>query len=405
MPERDLIPHPAHTSKGLMRMPVGRQNPGPLWVDGSIALRVRDKKQRTWRTVKIRHPHAVIGRHPAADLVIDRPDVADHHVFLFLDARGLFGVDLRTDRGTRFAGTLADAAWLGSGDLIEVGDHTIEVIQLRVDGAIVSGPLADDDPLGLVEPAAGKPASELILRPVDDPNANWAIGSSLVFLGRGPACAVRLDDPEIGLTHSALLRTASAAYLIQFPGETSILNDRRPAPAVRLAEADILTVGASSLRVQTGEPGGAVPRNFADLSARLEMAVGPDYLPDVELAFGHHPIPDGNPVDYPALLGRLQAETAAIIGVLLRRIEALDDEMAALRDRLDAGERDQARHPAAPPIEPLRWDLIPPAEADPLASTRSGAWLVERLRELEAERQTTWSNLVGRMGPNRNPEA
>ena len=405
MLQRDLIIHPAQTSKGLMRMPVGRHNPGPLWVDGSIALRVRDKKQRTWRTVKIRHPYAVIGRHPAADLMIDRADVADHHVFLFLDARGLFGVDLRTDHGTRFAGTLIDASWLGSGDLIEVGDHTIEIIQLRVNGAIVSGPLANDDPLGLTDQEHGNPNAGLTLRPINDPNANWAIGSSLVFLGRGPACAVQLDDPEIGLTHSALLRSQSAAYLIQFPGETTYLNDH-PAPgAIRLSDTDILTIGSVSLLVQLhGMDVSIRPQNLADLASQVEMAVGPNSLADVELTFGHHTIPNGNPVDYPSLLGRLQAETAAIIGVLLRRIEALDQEMADLRDRLDADDQSRPRQPTIPQVEPLRWDLIPSPDLDANSSAESGAWLVDRLRQLETERQTTWSNLVGRMSPNRNPE-
>ena len=139
---------------------------------------------------------------------------------------------------------------------------------------------------------------------------------------------------------------------------------------------------------------------LADLADRLEVAVGPDALTDVEFAFGHHPIPDGNPVDYPSLLGRLQAETAAIIGVLLRRIEALDEEMSALRDRLDAS--DQTRGPAPPPVEKLRWELIPQPETDPSGPAESGAWLVDRLHQLETERQSAWSNLITKITPGKN---
>ena len=245
MPHRDLILAPNPTAKGLMRMPVGRHNAGPLWVDGSIALRVRDKRQRSWRMVKVRHPYAVIGRHSQADLVINRPDVAEHHVFLFLDARGLFGVDLRTDRGTRFAGSIGEAAWLGAGDLIEVGDHAIEIVQLRVNGAVLDGPLADDNPLGLIEPTDGKPPVDLTLRLLDESQANWSIGSSLVFLGRGPACAVALDDESIGLTHSALLRAGPGAYLVQFPGEIARLNDDLAPAAVRLTDDDVVTIGGT----------------------------------------------------------------------------------------------------------------------------------------------------------------
>lgn len=397
---RDLILDSDHYSKGLMRMPGGRNNLGPLWVDGSIALRVRDRKQRSWRMVKIRHPYAVVGRHPRSDLVIDRPDVAEHHVFLFLDPRGLFGVDLRTDAGTRFAGTEAEAAWLGSGDLIEVGDQTIEVIQLRVNGAILSGPLSNDDPLGLVEPTGAAFRHDLTLRLLDDPNANWSIGSALVFLGRGPACAVQLADRDLGPTHSAILRDGPAVYLIPFPGEAARVNDQDAPAAVRLADADVVTIGRDSLLIQTHEivaPGPSAP--FENLATRLEMAVGPDHFTDVGFAFDAHqanPSHHGGPIDYPALIGRLQAETAALVAVLLRRIEALDEEMAALRDRLDAD--DQARtQDTRPPIEKLRWDLIPQAEIEAAPPGQAGVWLVERLRELETERRTTWSNVLNRI--------
>ena len=386
-----------------MRMPVGRHNSGPLWVDGSIALRVRDRKQRSWRMVKIRHPYAVIGRHPKSDLVIDRPDVSEHHVFLFLDARGLFGVDLRTDRGTRFAGTGAEASWLGSGDLIEVGDHVIEVIQLRVNGSIHSGTLSDDDPLGLVDPSAGPLQSDLTLRLLSDSNANWSIGSSLVFLGRGPACAVQLSDESIGATHSAILRDGSAVYLINFPGEMARINETISPPAARLADSDIVAIGADSLLVQTHEIPSAVSSHpFETLVSRLEMAVGQHDDPDANFSYENHRAmhnPGAGPIDYPALIGRLQAETAALVAVLLRRIEALDEEMASLRDRMAAGELDRAES-AEVPIEKLRWDLIP--QADPgtaNAQGQSGFWLVNRLHELETERRTTWSNLLSRITP------
>lgn len=387
-----------------MRMPVGRNHSGPLWVDGSIVLRVRDKRHRAWRMVKVRRPYAVLGRHPKADLVVDREGVADHHVFLFLDSRGLFGVDLRTDRGTRFAGTDAEASWLGSGDLIEVDDTTIEVIQLRVNGSVVSGPLSNDDPLGLIDSGSNNRHADLTLQLLDVPNANWSIGSSLVFLGRGLACAVRLTDEQIGATHSAILRHGSAVYLVNFPGETSRINDCAVPSAMRLSESDVLSIGHDSLLVQTHEPTSPPePAHFENLVSRLEMAVGQESFADVGFSFEHHrQLHETNPVDYPALIGRLQAETAALVAVLLRRLEALDEEMAVLRDRLDAEDRDKVRS-SAPPVEKLRWDLIPPSDPDAENISRSGFWLLDRLRELETERRTTWSNLINRIGSSKPP--
>ena len=403
---RDLFPIPDLNSsaKGLMRMPVGRHNSGPLWVDGSIVLRVRDKKHRAWRMVKVRRPYAVVGRHPKADLVIDRDDVADHHVFLFLDSRGLFGVDLRTDRGTRFAGSDAEASWLGSGDLIEVGDSTIEVIQLRVNGSVVSGPLSNDDPLGLVDASTRKPRQDLTLQLLDDPGANWSIGSSLVFLGRGPACAVHLADDQVAATHAAILRDGSAVYFLNFPGEISRINGEAAGPAVRLSDSDVLAIGDDSLLVRTHELSSAPgPDHFESFATRLETVVGPDHFADAGFSFeDHRLIRETNPVDYPALIGRLQAETATLVAILLRRIEALDEEMASLRDRLDAEDREKVRA-TGPPVEKLRWDLIPPPDPEAENGPKSGFWLVDRLRELETERRATWSNLLSRIGPRKPP--
>lgn len=381
-------------------MPAGRPTSGPLWVDGSIALRIRDKKQRSWRMIKIRHPYAVLGSHPRADLAISRDGVATAHVFLFLDERGLYGVDLRTERGTRFAGSDAEAAWLGSGDLIEVGDHVIEILQLRVNGAVLSHALSDDDPLGVMVDPSHNTRHDLTLRLLDEPQSNWSIGSSLVFLGSGPACAVAVGGEAGGATNSALFRTGSGTYLIQFPGETTRINHESAPRAARLTDGDVLTIGADSLLIQTVEVADAptISGPYDNLLSRLELAVGPDSFADIDFAFGNHRhSATVNPVDYPALIGRLQAETAALVAVLLRRIESLDDEMAQLRDQMAQLLERSEEQAAGPLVEKLRWDLIPtdPAAAEP--GDQSGEWLVERMRSLEAERQSAWTNLLSRL--------
>lgn len=381
-------------------MPAGRHNSGPLWVDGAITLRVRDRRQRAWRTVRIRTPHAVIGSHPDADLVVPRDDVAGAHAFLFLDERGLFGVDLRTDSGTRFAGSEAEAAWLGSGDLIEVGDQVIEVLQLRVGGAIHRHALAEDDPLGPHNDLSGNSPPDLTLRLLDGPSATWSIGSSLLFLGPGPACAVPVGDPADGATHAALFRSGNAAYLIPFPGVPVRINHESAGTATRLSDGDILAFGPHSLLVQTealpeAPPGG----QYDQLVNRLELAVGPDTFADIEFTFGdHRPTLVDQPIDYPALIGRLQAETAALVAVLLRRIETLDDEMSLLRDQMARLLGPDGGRAQAAPVEKLRWDLIEQSSPGAQAARESGAWLIERMRILEAERQSTWSSLMSRLG-------
>ena len=145
---------------------------------------------------------------------------------------------------------------------------------------------------------------------------------------------------------------------------------------------------------------------FENLVTRLEMAVGQNgsTVTDVEFFLEHHrQVHETNPVDYPSLIGRLQAETAALVAILLRRIEALDEEMAVLRERLDTEDREKTRT-NGPPVEKLRWDLIPPSDPEAKTTAESGSWLIDRLRQLEAERQTTWTNLVGRISPQKSAD-
>ena len=157
---------------------------------------------------------------------------------------------------------------------------------------------------------------------------------------------------RLGISEYASVVTSPA--IITRPVVTSV------STATRLADGDLLTVGSHSLLVQTDAlPETSQTGRFDQLVTRLELAVGPDHFSDLDFAFGdHRPAVVDQPIDYPALIGRLQAETAALVAVLLRRIEALDEEMALLREQMShlLGSGPGSNPPA--PIEKLRWDLI-----------------------------------------------
>ena len=93
-------------------MAVGGEVRGPLWVDGQFTVRVRGPERETGRIVRIRRPFALIGQIPGAGIRIDDLGVDGRHALLILDRRGIFGVDLLTRTGTRFAGSACGTAWL-----------------------------------------------------------------------------------------------------------------------------------------------------------------------------------------------------------------------------------------------------------------------------------------------------
>src|ERR1700727_548907 len=163
-------------------MAVGKEVRGPLWVDGQFTVRLRGPGPEPGRIVRIRRPFALIGQIPGADIRIDDPSVDDRHALLLLDRRGIFGVDLLSRTGTRFAGAEAASAWLGAGDILEIAGRRVEWLRLLIDGSPVEAPLSDDDLLGDSPGLVG-----LTLEPLDSPAPPWMLGSALAFVGCGDA--------------------------------------------------------------------------------------------------------------------------------------------------------------------------------------------------------------------------
>ena len=197
-------------------MAVGKEVRGPLWVDGRFTVRVRGPGPEPGRVIRVRRPFALIGQIPGADIRIDDPAVDGRHAFLLLDRRGIFGVDLLTRTGTRFAGAASASAWLGAGDVLEVAGRRVELLQLRVDGTPIDPPLANVD---LLADADASGLVELTLEPLDSTGPPWMLGSALAFVGRGEACAIRIENASASRTHCLSPRMANGS-----------LRDRPPRP-------------------------------------------------------------------------------------------------------------------------------------------------------------------------------
>ena len=385
-------------------MAVGKEIRGPLWVDGQFTVRVRGPGPEPGRIVRIRRPFALIGQIPGADIRIDDQAVDGRHAVLLLDRRGVFGVDLLTRSGTRFAGAASASSWLGAGDVIEIAGRRVELLQLRVDGDAIDPPLSVDDPLGDSPDLVG-----LTLEPLDRDGPPWMLGSALAFVGRGDACAIRIENASASGTHCALLRGPSSAHVIDLLGRRTLVNERAVDGASALLDGDVLTVGQARFSVRLDPPASDSrphpdpiigsdrdrdqPSTSTTLARRSDALEGPAGGPREALIAmlldGLQPGLDAANLEVLDVLRRFQADTATLLEAQIDRIESLNREIATLREEV----RGRQGAPE-PPAEPLRLDLTPPR---PSPSGESATWLITRLSTLETESRSAWKDLLNRV--------
>jgi pSer/pThr/pTyr-binding forkhead associated (FHA) protein len=364
-------------------MVAGKEDRASLWIDGRLTVRLRGPGPEPGRILRIRRPFALIGRMPGADIRIDDAGVDDRHALLLLDRRGVFGVDLRSRTGTKFAGGEADSAWLGPGDLAEIAGHRVELLEIRIDGVAVDPPLADDDLLGDCPGLVG-----LTLEPIDVDAPPWMLGSALAFVGGGEACAIRVEDPSASQTHCALLRDRTSAYVITLLSGQTFLNDEPVLEAATLADGDVLTVGHARFAVRLEGPTtsrlpAVIPRDGREVATDQRGAM---------VAMIVEAIGGGRNTSSDEIVGMLrefQGDVADLLEVQYRRIEALNSEVAALRDELRGH-----LGPPPEPAEPLRIDLTPTQLG---TSSTSASWLLARLDALETEGRSARKGLLARL--------
>lgn len=368
---RDSLPAPS-PAPGLSGVP---------WDNGQITLRVRPQDTRSSRIVRSRGPVFLVGRHPAADLVLADRRVAPRHLMMVLDRRGLFCVDLLSRTGTRFAGQPIGSIWLGAGDVVELAGTRLEILRLRSDGtAIDPTPPGDEvDPFAPADPRLDR----LVLLPDPVGPPPWIVASSLALLGRSDACGLRVVGQGLAPIHAALWRDHGAVHLIDMATRRTRVNDQPISNPTPIRSGDEITLGQARFRPVIGTD------QLVDLlPARIEQARVPASLQT-------HVVGDPGFNDVLELLRQFQSDAATLIEGQFDQIEALRRDLAALRDDL----RDKTPQPE--PVEPFAINVrpaLPPASGDqPPGET--AAWLLERLNavETEPEQRSRWRDLIGRI--------
>lgn len=417
------------------------QGDGPLWADGEMLFRVSGCRSEPDRLVKVDRPFAVVGRAADSEIALADRDVSLRHVYLHLDSRGVYAVDLVTRTGTRFNGEPRGVGWLTPGHSIEVAGRRIELVRIRRDGTSVDPALCSDD---LLTDRGQETLAAVTLEPLGSHEPPWVLGSELVFLGWSAACGIQIKDSTVARTHSALVRTESGAYLVNLSGRETWVEDRLVRGATALRDGDLISIGTTQFTARVTHPksstrGLELPQVQPDRPLSHSFDRFEDPRVDRALATNPHPLavlsidPALIPSEVQAaliawmlgtiqggqgemlrrqdefhhamtsLLRQIQQDNTNLLNSHLRRIEVIDHELAALRGEI-ARRNSAPLAPVSPNIAPLRIrrpnTLTDAAPSGPNAPT---SWLLNRVHQLEDENRSAWKDLLGRLSTPRNP--
>jgi FHA domain len=415
---------------------------GPYWTDARFTLEVHEPGAAGPRLVPFGRPFALIGRIAHADLHLEDRDVSARHVYLHADARGLFAVDLATRTGTRFGESEAPCGWLRPGESIEVAGRSLRLASFEVDGRAAAPPPCA---VNLLTDAGDAPLVGLTLEPVAGRGPSWALGSELAFVGRGDGCAIRLNQANVSRTHCALLRTTGAAYVIDLPGQPTLVNGQPPRGATALRDGDVLSIGQVRFLARVAGSDGpaaegpAASRELTLPRSSLDLARAADPGAAALASFGGLPVPDGQPFPIEmippdsrnAVLGWMLGALHAGQSEVIRRQDELQQSVVAIiqhlqsdaaarhasqEERIDrlaeelrrlAAQQGQAapshaptapsHHLPPPPRRPER-EAAPAPEIDPKRSFETAAWLLERIDKLGNDNKSSIKSIFSRFG-------
>jgi tetratricopeptide (TPR) repeat protein len=269
---------------------------------------------------------------------------------LRVDPRGVYAVDLVTRTGTRSSGTGQLVGRLRPGDWLEVAGRRVELLGSRIDGIPHSPPPCDIDLLADTSLTTPVGVSLEPRRPAGRP---WVLGSELVFLGRSASCGIPVKDRAVSRTHCALLRTSTAAYVVDLYGQHTRIDDRPLRGGSIVRDGQVLMLGSTAFFVHV-EPAAAglnalalldgieisdgprLPAPLEMISPGSQQAILAWMMGTIQRCQGEALRQQGDfQLAMTHLLRQIQQDNATLLDAHLSRLENVDRELASLRAELE----------------------------------------------------------------------
>jgi pSer/pThr/pTyr-binding forkhead associated (FHA) protein len=279
-------------------------------------------------------PFAVLGRSPAADLVLDDPRLSRRHCFLQVLGPKVLCVDLASAAGVLGARGRTLCGWIGPGKGVRVGDHVLTLD----DGT--------DDPTALV--GGGGPEQPLIVGAIPRINlefrtnrvqTRWPMRRAIALVGSASTCGVRLNGPNVSRFHCALVRTTTGLWAVDLLGDIDVAHQSGisvngdPVRSARIGPNDRLRVAQFEIRAYypRSARGASLPVLTESRSARASGAANPAAVtPDLDSAG----LVEQARAELEARFERLVERQSAEIEALRREVEDLRELAEDLRTRL-----------------------------------------------------------------------
>ena len=405
----------------------------------------------SWRVLD--GPFAVVGRDPGSDLILRDSSVSRRHAYLQVVDGQLFCIDLHSRTGTHWGEETGICGWVQPGVPVRVGPFRIHARADRslaiTDGRPVTSPL----PVPISRSYANGPLPDVSLEILGrtEGSSVWRASRALAFIGRSPACKVRLLGSGIANLHASLIRTPGGFFLLDLlsPGGIQVNGER--SRLARLVNGDEIAIGSHRIRVRCGAGVNRVAEDPAGWTMPVELNPGRADPGSGELAA--FPTREENPESIVKLMMgefvRLQQDTTnqfqqSLMTILQAFVGAQSEQMALIREELgrireltleqqtlqsnikvrdlaadgtpslrlvsgepissvgSLGRVSQPRRlaikgggtstPATPPAPVL--PPRPPTGVDPVAEDAFHAKVFDRLAEIQGERQGRWQKLM-----------
>lgn len=388
----------------------------------------------------LNRPWALLGRDPRAAVRVDDPSVSMRHAFLQVLRGRLCVVELSSREGLTLDGSRIPGAFLDLGRPLFAGRCQLSVGPSPLRGA---DPL---DPLDLPEPDHEEGRRYFEIREAGKQRAQLRMNRTLVLVGGGERCRIRLYQEAISRHHCSLVATPEGVWVVDLLSRTGTRLNGQTVQAARLKEGDVLGVGDYELHFKPALRRAEHPATPAQLAPAPELAPplrSPARVTVLRGTSGDLLTPVESPLDdrearlirplveqlttmqqlmfdqfvqamamVVQMLSVTRQEQAALLREEMRHFQTATEELIRLQQQL------REAKPAAPAPSLDRWqpgtwpggDPQPgdqrPAEATPLALPGPDAeappqeeevhlWLQGRIAELEGERQSSWQRLVG----------
>lgn len=211
--------------------------------------------QKTWN---LRRPVTVIGSRRPAHIVLHDQDVSNAHCVIVNTGTDVLIRDLHTSSGTQLNKKRVDLAVLSDGDVISLGETSIQVAIQVPENA------ADDSGCGLefADPARFPNRLKVNLIHTDKV---WHIEEAVVLIGRHDDAQLRLDHPDISARHAILFRFGKQPAVFDLGSRSGIWVNGQRCSLTPLQDGDRLTAGPFGLAVNASElPAMAMPEVLSE---------------------------------------------------------------------------------------------------------------------------------------------